>query len=634
MVQDFGMLEHMAENVRVRFLPENKSVEVEKGTDLLDAAIEADIYVDSICGGRGKCGKCKVVVEAGNVSTERTELLDPEEVRKGYHLACQTRAETDVEVTIPEESRVGMHQILMKAEAVEPEKIDPPAMRFHFKLDKPTLADNLSDLDRLKRSLSDHGIEDIMGGIPVLRRMSGLFRKSDWDVTAAIVEDNECYELVNIEGGDTSSRNFGLAVDVGTTTVVVELVNMGTGEIVSKKAAYNKQVIHGEDVLTRILHAEEEKGGLKDLRRLIVETINYLLEETMKEAKVKRNEICYGAAAGNTVMTHLLLGLNPAYIRREPYIPTANFFPLIKAREIGIKINPEGYFYILPCRSSYVGGDITADVLASALHKTDKLSLLIDVGTNGEVVLGNKDWMVSCSCSAGPAFEGGEVDYGIRATRGAIERVALTTSLDVKYSTIGDVKPKGICGTGLIDLLAELFTHGVIDRSGRIRALETPRIRDGKEGKEFVVVWAGETKINKDMVITEVDIRNIIRTKAAVYAAASVLLKTMKHSFDDVEQMFIAGGFGNYLDTRKSIWLGLLPDVNPEKFKFVGNGSLAGARLTIISKECRQEAISIAQKMTYIELSVTPSFFNEFTSAMFLPHTDIEKFPSAKELVI
>jgi uncharacterized 2Fe-2S/4Fe-4S cluster protein (DUF4445 family) len=415
---------------------------------------------------------------------------------------------------------------------------------------------------------------------------------------------------------------------------VVELVNVGTGDIVAKKAAYNKQVIHGEDVLTRILHAEEEKNGLQDLRKLIVETINYLLEEAMKEADVKRNEICYGAAAGNTVMTHLLLGLNPAHIRREPYIPTANFFPLIKAKETGIKINPEGYFYILPCRSSYVGGDITADVLASALHRTDKLSLLIDVGTNGEVVLGNKDWMVSCSCSAGPAFEGGEVDYGIRATRGAIEKVALTTSLDVKYATIGNVKPKGICGTGLIDLLAELFTHGVIDRSGRIRSLDSPRIRDGKEGKEFVVVWANETKINKDMVITEVDIRNIIRTKAAVYAAASVLLKTMKHSFDDVEQIFIAGGFGNYLDTRKSIWLGLLPDVSPEKFKFIGNGSLAGARLTIISRKSRKESIEIAKKMTYIELSVTPSFFNEFTSAMFLPHTDIEKFPSAKELVI
>jgi uncharacterized 2Fe-2S/4Fe-4S cluster protein (DUF4445 family) len=634
MEQDFGMLEYMAEDVKVRFLPEDKTVEVKKGTDLLDAAIEADIYVDSVCGGRGKCGKCKVIVQDGNVSSERTELLDSEEVEKGYRLACQTLADGDVEVVIPEESRVGAHQILLKAEAVAPEKIDSPAMRFHFKLDKPTLSDNLSDLDRLKRSLSDHGIEDIMGGIPVLRRMSDLFRKSDWDVTPVIVEENECFELVSVEGGDASDRNFGMAIDVGTTTVVVELVNMGTGEIVAKKAAYNKQVIHGEDVLTRILHAEEEEGGLQDLRRLIVETINYLLEEAMKVAEVERNEICYGAAAGNTVMTHLLLGLNPAHIRREPYIPTANFFPLIKAKEIGIKINPEGYFYILPCRSSYVGGDITADVLASALHKTEKLSLLIDVGTNGEVVLGNKDWMVSCSCSAGPAFEGGEVDYGMRATRGAIEKVSLTTDLEVKYATIGNGKPKGICGTGLIDLLAELFTHGVIDRSGRIRSVDTPRVRDGKEGKEFVVVWADETKINKDMVISEVDIRNIIRTKAAVYAAAAVLLKTMKHSFDDLEQIFIAGGFGNYLDTRKSIWLGLLPDVDPEKFKFIGNGSLAGARLTIISRNCRQEAIDIAKKMTYIELSVTPSFFNEFTSAMFLPHTDIEKFPSAKELVI
>ncbi|MFQ6106220.1 MAG: ASKHA domain-containing protein [Thermoplasmata archaeon] len=624
----------MAEKVRIRFSPGDETVNVDKGMDLLDAAIEADVYIDSICGGRGKCGKCRVIVKAGEVSTEETELLTPEDIEKGYRLACMTRAQGDVKVLVPEESRAGLHQILTKAEVMEAEELDPPVMKFHFELGEPTLTDNLSDLDRLKRSLSDHGICDIMGHIPVMRRMSDLFRSSKWDVTATIVEEGECYELVHLEAGDTSGRNFGLAVDVGTTTVVAELVNLSTGEIVAKKAAYNKQVIHGEDVLTRILYAEEEKGGLQDLRRLIVETINYLLEEMLKEAKAGRNEICYAATAGNTVMTHLLLGLNPAYIRREPYIPTANFFPLIKAREVGLKINPEGYVYILPCRSSYVGGDITADVLASALHKTDKLSMLMDVGTNGEVVLGNRDWMVSCSCSAGPAFEGGEVDYGIRATVGAIEKAALTTDLDVKYSTIGNVRPKGICGTGLIDLLAELFTHGVIDRSGRIRPLDTPRIRDGPEGKEFVVVWADETKIKKDMVITEVDIRNIIRTKAAVYAAATVLLKTMNYSFEDLEQIFIAGGFGNYLDTRKSVWLGLLPDVNPEKFRFIGNGSLAGARLTMMSKKSKQQAIDIAKKMTYIELSVTPMFFNEFTSAMFLPHTDIEKFPSAKELVI
>lgn len=620
--------------VKVRFLPDDETVEVEKGTDLLDAAIEAGVYVESICGGRGKCGKCKVMVQSGEITEEKTELLDSEEIEKGYHLACLTRAESDVEVLVPEESRVGMHQILISTEVVSVEKLDPPVRKFHFELAKPTLTDNLSDLDRLKRALSDYGIEEIMGDLPVLGKISDLFRRSNWNMTATVVEDGECHELVHLESQDTSARNFATAIDVGTTTVVTELVNLSSGEIAAKKAAYNKQVIHGEDVLTRILHAEEEKDGLQDLRKLIIETINYLLQQMCEEAKVDKNEICYAAAAGNTVMTHLLLGLNPAHIRREPYIPTANFFPLIKAKDTGININPEGYVYILPCRSSYVGGDITADVLASSLHKSDKLSLLIDVGTNGEVVLGNRDWMVSCSCSAGPAFEGGEVDYGIRATRGAIEKVTLTPNLDVKFKTIGEIKPKGICGSGLIDLLAEMFTHGVIDRSGRIRDLDTPRVRNGPEGREFVVVWAKDTKIDKDMVISEVDIRNIIRTKAAVYAAAAVLLKTMSNSFDDVEQVFIAGGFGNYLDVRKSIWLGLLPDMQPEKFKFIGNGSLAGARLTMLSKKSKQEAIDIARKMTYIELSVTPTFFNEFTSAMFLPHTDIEKFPSAKELVL
>ncbi|MEW6069964.1 MAG: ASKHA domain-containing protein, partial [Candidatus Thermoplasmatota archaeon] len=420
---------------------------------------------------------------------------------------------------------------------------------------------------------------------------------------------------------------------IGTTTVVATLIDLNEGKIIDTASDYNKQIICGADVISRIDYAEEEKHGLKKLNSLVIETINYLIKELIANNNIRREEISYIVTAGNTTMTHLLLNLSPSYIKREPYIPTANLIKEIKAQEIGVEL-PNAYLYCTPGRSAYVGGDITADILASGMHKQEALSMLIDVGTNGEVVLGNKDWLVACSCSAGPAFEGGEVDYGTRAVKGAIEKVRITTQLEVEYSVIGGVKPIGICGSGLIDLLGELFRCGIIDKSGRIKDLDIKRIREGKEGKEFVVVWSKATKIGKDLVISEADIRNIVRTKAAIYAATSLLLKTMGYEIEDLSQIFIAGAFGNYLDARKSILTGILPDVSVEKLKFIGNGALTGAQLILLSKEKKKEAEEIFRKITYIDLSTNPKFFEEFTSALFLPHTNLELFPSVKKMLL
>jgi uncharacterized 2Fe-2S/4Fe-4S cluster protein (DUF4445 family) len=330
-------------------------------------------------------------------------------------------------------------------------------------------------------------------------------------------------------------------------------------------------------------------------------------------------------------MMHLLLSVPPGPIKREPYIPTVNLLQPIRARDLGIEA-PNAYLYCVPGRSAYVGGDITADILVSGMHKEEGLSLLIDVGTNGEIVLGNKEWLVGCSCSAGPAFEGGEVECGTRAVRGAIEKVRITPNFDVEYSVIGDVKPIGICGSGLIDLLGDLFRCGIIDKNGSMKDLDNRRTRSGKEGKEFVVAFSQETDIGKDIIITEADLKNIIRTKAAIYAAASLLLKTVGYKTEDLAQIFIAGAFGNYLDARKSVMTGILPDVEIEKLKFIGNGALAGAQLVLLSKEKRREAEDIFRKITYIDLSTNPKFFEEFTSALFLPHTNLELFPSVKKL--
>lgn len=651
----------------VTFQPDNKSIKVKKGQTLMQAAIEAGVFINSVCGGLGKCGKCKVQVK-GKVSAPDSELISKEEKDNNICLACESTVEGDVEVYIPEVSRAAKHQILAKVKETEVEKLGPITGKLRLTLPVPSLEDNISDLERIKKGLAEQNIANARIGVDMLRNLAKTLRGNLWDVGVTISEIDSQNEIINIDSKETVNKHFGLAIDIGTTTVVVSLIDLNTGETISTKSNYNKQIVCGEDVLARINYAEEE-GGLSRLNKLIIETINFLIEELTLDDELCRRGIAYGTckeditsvvAAGNTTMSHLFLSLDPEHIRLEPYIPTASLIPILKARDLELEVNPEAAVYCMPCRSSYVGGDITADILASGLSKKSKMSLLIDVGTNGEAVIGNKDWLVSCSCSAGPAFEGGEVQHGMRAAIGAIEKIALTVlpreegegkDIKVFYKTIGDVKPKGICGSGLIDLLAELFMHGIIDKGGNMEDIPSPRIRHGAEGKEFVVAWAEETSLGrdviahrredgeivlkesegKDIIITEADIKNILRTKAAVYASCSVLLKSMNHTFDDLDKIYIAGGFGNYIDLKKAILLGLFPDVPLERYEFIGNGALGGARLALLSKEMRGEAERIYRMMTYIELSVNNMFYNEFTSALFLPHTDMNLFPSVAE---
>ena len=652
----------------VTFLPDNKTVKVKQGETILNAAVAADVFINSVCGGLGKCGKCRVQVE-GKISRWDSELLSEEDRDNNICLACVSKVEGDIEVYIPETSRALKHQILTRSTGIEVENLAPITRKFHLQLSAPSLEDNISDLERIKRALKDQGIEDAQMDLQFLWSLASTLRENQWDVGVTVAEFDGKNEIVSIHPKDLVDKHFGLAIDIGTTTVVVSLVDLNTGETVASKSNYNKQIVCGEDVLARINYAEEE-GGLFNLQRLIVETINYLIEELTLDDEVCRRrpkegtckeDITSIVAAGNTTMTHLFLGLDPQNIRLEPYIPTACIFPIIKARDLVLETNPHAPIYCMPSRSSYVGGDITADILVSGLYKKDELALLVDVGTNGEAVIGNKDFLASCSCSAGPAFEGGEVQFGMRASVGAIEKLALTVlpgkadekDIKVYYKTIGKVLPKGICGSGLIDLLAELFINGIIDKSGSINDIPSPRIRDGEEGKEFVVVFAEETGLGKDViahkrddgkiilkeskgkdiVITDSDIKNIIRTKGAVYASCSVLLKSMNYTFDHLDRIYIAGGFGNYIDMKKAIMLGLFPDIPLKKYDFIGNGSLGGARLALLSKDMRAEAEKIYRKMAYIELSVNNLFYNEFTSALFLPHTDLSLFPTVEKIL-
>ncbi len=639
----------------ITFYPDNKKIMVSKGTDILNAAIAAGVYINSSCGGEGVCGRCKVIIRKGDVRSEPTGRLTRKEVEKGYVLACHSTIHSNVEIEIPPSSRLEKQQILTEearierlkgvfSEAGEIERgieleergifsHSPLATKLFLELPPPTLKDNVSDLERLYREVRrKRGIPILQTGLSNVKKIGRLFRESDWQVTVLLGKRNGTTEIVLIEPGNTSGRDFGLAFDIGTTTIVAQLIDLNTKKVLSTKAAYNKQASYGEDVITRMIYAGK-KAGLEKLHHLVVDIMNELILAMATECKISLNEITCVMCAGNMTMTHLLLRVDPTYLRREPYVPTANFMPVIRAAEVGIKINPRGLLECMPGVSSYVGADIVAGVLASGIDEADVLSLLIDIGTNGEIVLGNKDWLVSCSSSAGPAFEGSGVSSGVRAMEGAIQRVKITPGdFEVKYSTIGDAKPIGICGSGYIDSLAELFKAGVIDRSGNIKEnISSQRVREGKEGPEFVLAWTRETQTGEDVIITQSDITNLVRSKGAIYTAAKVLANKMGLELADVKKIYLAGGFGNYLNIEKSVWIGLLPDLEKDKFRFIGNTSLAGAKFALLSYDAMVKAREIARKMTYIELSVEPSFMNEYTGALFLPHTDIDRFPTVTE---
>ena len=628
---------------KVTFLPEERVAAASSDDTLLDAAQRAGVYVSSLCGGDTICGKCRLVVKEGEIFEEQHMLLSREEVRRGYVLACASHPRSDLVVEVPVESRMEGKQIVVDEDAqrfsglacVDLAKYEfahsPLVEKLYLEIPAPSLEDSLSDLSRLFRTVRSRVDAPIMQtGLKNIRRLPQILRRGDWNVTCTLGQRGGTVEVIEIEEGDTSGRNYGAAVDVGTTTMVAHLIDLNSSKILATDATYNSQIAFGEDVITRLIYAKEEVGGRERLHEAVIGNINMLINNTVAAAGVSVQDVTCVLCAGNTTMMHFLLDLDSSHIRHEPYIPAAAHIPPARAIEVGIQINPRGLLYAVPGVSSYVGGDIVSGVLASGIYRSSELSMLIDVGTNGEIVIGNDEWLMCCSASAGPAFEGGEVKFGMRATRGAIEKVRVLEGGEVvEMVVIADEKPRGICGSGLIDVIAELRRQGVTDRTAKFSEPGyCSRLRQVDDSVEFVLAYADETAIDRDIVITQPDINNLVRSKAAVYAGASVLIKSMNLKFDDVERLFIAGGFGNYLDLPGAISIGLLPDIPLHKIRFIGNSSLSGAKLAILSKEAFAEVEKIAQKMTYIDLSSNSQFMDEYSSALFLPHTNLELFPS------
>jgi uncharacterized 2Fe-2S/4Fe-4S cluster protein (DUF4445 family) len=628
----------------VTFLPDNVTVEVENNTNLFRAVKAAGVYVLSSCGGKGNCGKCKVVVKNGVVESGKSgSFLTAEETARGYTLACLSRVTSDCTIEIPQESRMqAKHKIATGAstEAVfklmqsAGGRLEPRISRVYLEISPPTIDDNIADYERLRRALDKAGFDasHLHMNYLALSRLSHVLREGNWNVTVSFFNVTAVLEVLGIFPGDVTKLRYGAAVDIGTTTIVVYLVDLSNGRIIGTASTYNSQVKCGDDVITRIVYATE-RNGLKELQDLVVGNINTLLLDLAEKSNVHQGLIDYIVVAGNTTMEHLFYGINPEHIREEPYIPTAAFFPLIRGKNVGLKIDAQAILYAVPNVASYVGGDITAGVLVSQLHKQDQVSLFIDIGTNGEMVLGNKEWLVTAACSAGPAFEGSGIKFGMRAMEGAIEEVEIDPkTFEVNFRVIGDVKPIGLCGSGMIDALAEMYLNGIIDQRGKIREeLGSKRIRRGESGLEFVLAWRIESAINKEIVLSEVDLDNLIRAKAAIYAGFATLLSHMGMTFENIDKLYIAGGFGRYIDVERAVTIGMLPDLPVEKFQFLGNTSIMGAYYTLLSDRLRHEAEEIARKMTYLELSVSRSFMDEYLSALFLPHTNMEAFPTVKK---
>ena len=622
----------------VTFLPGYRKIEVERGTTILDAAQRAGLNMNVICGGQGKCGKCVVFIQSGKTEFDRQKyarFFTPAELDRGACLACETTVEGDIHVVIPEHTLIQEQKILI--EGLDNKIVLLPSVKkYYVELQPPSLSDPSPDLSRLLWGIQKAGgpvAEKMYAPIEVLREIPGILRHSDWKVTGTIGLVPGGYRLLDLQENDTAKRVYGAAVDLGSTTIVVYLWDLVTGKIVCIASNYNRQISCGEDILARVNFAR--KNGIARLQALASESINQALTTASNSAGIDREDIYEVVVAGNTVMTHMLLGIDPAYMIAEPYVPVVRRALSVAAHRIGITCNPNGGVFVFPAVSDFIGGDIIADILACGMSERDEISLLVDIGTNFEVVLGNKEWMFSCAGAAGPALEGGEVLYGMRANPGAIEKITIDPeTLDPEYSTINGIKPRGICGSGLIDLLAELLSSCVIDRTGRINTgINNPRIRRNSHFPEYVIVWAKDTEIAKDIVITENDIKNLIMSKASVHAACITLMKEAGVSRHEISTIYFAGAFGNYLDKKNATIIGLIPEIPIEQIQNIGNGAVTGANIALINRRTRKTLDEIAYKIAYIELNAESSFMDEYTSSTFLPHTDLSLFPGVQKLL-
>lgn len=635
---------------QVTFLPSQRMITIESGTPLIRAARQAGLHINASCGGNGVCGKCRVLIQEGIVDGGISDKLSLDDIKQGYRQACTAiiTENTVVQVLeadgltggqlgteVPERHRAAMH-IFDIGELQEEGIFIPPVEKFFLELARPDFNDRQADAGRLLRGMDEQYDErHIHISLYLLRRLRKVIREDDFRVTATLARPvNRRFRsmLLNLQSGNWTNRNYGIAIDIGTTTVYGQLIDKQTGNILAEGGDYNRQISYGEDVISRMIVAEKQEG-LKKMHDQVTRSINNIIDSLLEHRHIDQDEITSITLAGNTAMTHLFLELEPHNIRRSPYVPVSTMIPPVRSSDLGLKLGGHCMALLYPAVSSYVGGDIVAGVMGSGMYRTEKLTLFIDIGTNAEIVIGNRDWLACAACSAGPAFEGGGIMHGMRAGAGAIEDFSLDPfTLEPMNITIAAQPAIGICGSGLLIIISTLYECGVIDQRGRFNLeLETDRIRKGRSGYEFVLVRAEESGIERDIVLTEVDIDNFIRAKGAIYAGVTTLLGEVGLTVDDIEQVILAGAFGSYIDLDSAMTTGLFPEISPEKFLYVGNGSLMGCRMSELSNHIRRDVVKTMQKMTGFELSEVPSYKDQYVASLFLPHTNAQLFPKACE---
>ena len=618
------------------------------GESLLEVARKTNVAIDAPCGGNGACGKCKVKLVGGTLDSKKTSHISDEEYAAGWRLACISKIIDDVEVLVPDiasayKSRMKMAD-LSSAEEVKifeelREQITEVGIELKNNLEvidvtmsAPTLDDTMPDNERFSWAVEEvTGMDKIRVPYSVIKKMAHVFRASDFHVKAVIRKTGKDVFVYDVLPASEEPVVAGIAIDIGTTSVSAIIIDMLNGAVLAKGSAGNGQIRYGADVINRIIESGKPGGREKLQDAIIKETLNPLILNMCASAKIKPAQVYRLAIGANTTMNHLLMGVDADPVRMEPYIPTFFKTNSLFASDIGLKVNPDAHIILAPNIGSYVGGDITAGAFVSMIWNKPEFSIFIDLGTNGEIVFGNSDFMMSCACSAGPAFEGGDISCGMRATDGAIEAIKLDKeTLEPTYSVIGDpgTKPVGLCGSGIIDMIAELFRCGVINPKGQI-IREGRRIRRDEFGMgSYIIAFEEEAGSVKDVELTEADIDSFIRAKGAIFSAIRTMLSYCDFDISMIENVYVAGGIGSGINMGNAIEIGMFPDIPVEMYHYLGNTSLAGAYAMLYSTEAERKVYEIAQNMTYIELSNVPTYMDEFVAACFVPHTDKSLFPS------
>jgi uncharacterized 2Fe-2S/4Fe-4S cluster protein (DUF4445 family) len=621
----------MVKKVTICFEPDGRKVPVQLDRNLFEIARQAGVEIRSECGGKQSCGKCRVIIEdqkeVSKISEFETKYLTQDEIAKGYRLACCcTIKKGDFVVFIPSESRIGKSKI--QVEGMDRfVKLDPVIAKVHLQMAKPTLCDIKSDFERLVDSLSFEGFSNLEIEPSLLENLPEILRDTKWDVTVTLWNNRR---IIAIEKGNTTSVKYGFSVDIGTSTLVGYLVDLNSGNVVNIQSQENPQVIYGEDILSRIDFTSTTERGLEKLQDITIGAINDLISNACQDHRINQDSIYEITVVGNTAMHHLFLGIQPKFLSIAPFIPAIKRSINTKANYLKVRVNPLANIHVFPIVAGFVGADAVADIIATGIHQTQKICLLIDVGTNGEVFVGNKKDILSCSCAAGPAFEGMHIRYGMKARTGAIEQVKINQdAFEVKYETIGGVKPVGICGSGMVDAVAEMLKCGITTQRGGInKDLEVQRIVKVNGERQFVIAWKHETGIGRDITINGKDIQEIQLAKAAIQTGTTILMNEKAMTANELDQVYIAGAFGKYINPESARFIGLIPDVPTKKIKFVGNTAVTGAKMALISGNIRKQAERLSNEIRYIELMTAQNFQKEFRNSMFLPYWDLTRYPT------